>query len=266
MKKLYKVRALIILCLSIIIGATVFFTNEYKLISYAYTEEEKAAAKAWLSSNGYPPTMAGAEQAYQDYLNGKFGPVGDSDTTPDDNSSQESSEAGSGDTAGSRKDTEDTTGIETDAEDTAGIETRSEDALGIVTDTGDAIGIETGTKGSKGTQADTVDATGIEMGTEDAEGSEGTQVDAVDTADTMEEEKSTDAAAEISTELKAKAEVIAQNVLERIVTELKKGNNIEIKAKAEMTKMTKSKYFIVVLTLVIAIVCVVIYGKQRRRI
>ena len=37
-----------------------------------YSEEEKEAAKAWLSAHGYPPTRAGAEMAYQDYLNGKF--------------------------------------------------------------------------------------------------------------------------------------------------------------------------------------------------
>ena len=37
-----------------------------------YTEEEKNAVKAWLSAHGYPPTRAGAEQAYQDFLNGKF--------------------------------------------------------------------------------------------------------------------------------------------------------------------------------------------------
>ena len=37
-----------------------------------YSEEEKAAAKAWLSAHGYPPTRAGAQQAYEDYLNGKF--------------------------------------------------------------------------------------------------------------------------------------------------------------------------------------------------
>lgn len=39
---------------------------------YAYTEEEKQQAKSWLSSHGYPPTRAGAEQAYQDYLDGKL--------------------------------------------------------------------------------------------------------------------------------------------------------------------------------------------------
>ncbi len=37
-----------------------------------YTEEEKAQAKAWLSAHGYPPTREGANQAYQDYLDGKF--------------------------------------------------------------------------------------------------------------------------------------------------------------------------------------------------
>ena len=40
--------------------------------SKAYTEEQKAQAKAWLSAHGYSPDMGGASQAYQDYLNGKF--------------------------------------------------------------------------------------------------------------------------------------------------------------------------------------------------
>lgn len=40
--------------------------------AYAYTEEEKQQAKAWLSAHGYSPDMSGANQAYQDYLNGKF--------------------------------------------------------------------------------------------------------------------------------------------------------------------------------------------------
>lgn len=40
--------------------------------AYAYTEEEKQQAKAWLSAHGYSPDMNGANQAYQDYLNGKF--------------------------------------------------------------------------------------------------------------------------------------------------------------------------------------------------
>ena len=40
--------------------------------TYAYTDEEKQQAKSWLSSHGYPPTRAGAEQAYQDYMDGKI--------------------------------------------------------------------------------------------------------------------------------------------------------------------------------------------------
>lgn len=42
------------------------------LTVHAYTEEEKQQAKAWLSAHGYSPDMNGANQAYQDYLNGKF--------------------------------------------------------------------------------------------------------------------------------------------------------------------------------------------------
>lgn len=37
-----------------------------------FTEEEKQMAKDWLEEHGYPPTRAGAEEAYADYLNGKF--------------------------------------------------------------------------------------------------------------------------------------------------------------------------------------------------
>ncbi len=40
--------------------------------SSGYSEEQKAAAKAWLSAHGYAPTRAGAAQAYQDYLNGNL--------------------------------------------------------------------------------------------------------------------------------------------------------------------------------------------------
>nr|MCR5214558.1 hypothetical protein [Eubacterium sp.] len=40
--------------------------------SSEYTEEQKNAAKAWLSAHGYAPTRAGAAQAYQDYLDGKL--------------------------------------------------------------------------------------------------------------------------------------------------------------------------------------------------
>lgn len=39
---------------------------------HAYTQEQIQQAKAWLSAHGYSPDEAGANQAYQDYLNGKF--------------------------------------------------------------------------------------------------------------------------------------------------------------------------------------------------
>ena len=52
------------LCLAILLKC--------EMITYAYTEEEKAAAKQWLVQHGYSPDRAGANQAYQDYLNGKF--------------------------------------------------------------------------------------------------------------------------------------------------------------------------------------------------
>ena len=38
----------------------------------AYTEEEKQQAKAWLSAHGYSADAAGANQAYRDYLAGKY--------------------------------------------------------------------------------------------------------------------------------------------------------------------------------------------------
>lgn len=76
MKK-WKMAAVIVLCLFV---ATVSF-NRNEVSVYAYTQEEIDAAKAWLEANGYSPTRAGAEQAYQDYLNGKFGPVGGTEET-----------------------------------------------------------------------------------------------------------------------------------------------------------------------------------------
>lgn len=67
MKK-WRIVAVIVLCL---MAATVTF-NKSVMPVYAYTQEEKEAAKAWLAAHGYPPTRAGAEQAYQDYLDGKI--------------------------------------------------------------------------------------------------------------------------------------------------------------------------------------------------
>lgn len=47
-------------------------TGEGTSDTSGYTEEQKAAAKAWLSAHGYAPTRAGAAQAYADYLAGKL--------------------------------------------------------------------------------------------------------------------------------------------------------------------------------------------------
>lgn len=63
-KKICYFLTLIVLSISLVFGVST--------TSYAYTEEEKQMAKDWLSAHGYPPTMDGAYQAYQDYLNGKF--------------------------------------------------------------------------------------------------------------------------------------------------------------------------------------------------
>ena len=40
--------------------------------SSGYTQEQIDAAKAWLSAHGYPPTRAGAAQAYADFDAGKL--------------------------------------------------------------------------------------------------------------------------------------------------------------------------------------------------
>ena len=43
--------------------------------SKAYTDEEKAYVKSMLQAYGYSPDMAGANQAYQDYLSGKYNDI-----------------------------------------------------------------------------------------------------------------------------------------------------------------------------------------------
>lgn len=58
--------------LVLITGILVVMVCSISVTSYAYTEEEKAQAKAWLSAHGYSPDYGGAAQAYQDYLDGKF--------------------------------------------------------------------------------------------------------------------------------------------------------------------------------------------------
>lgn len=63
------------LCVFILLGSVVINSVMNMLpisVTAEYTEEQKQQAKAWLSAHGYAPTQAGASQAYQDYLNGKF--------------------------------------------------------------------------------------------------------------------------------------------------------------------------------------------------
>ena len=60
----------LLLVLMLILGAVTITSRP--VATYAYTDEEKQQAKSWLSSHGYPPTRAGAEQAYQDYMDGKI--------------------------------------------------------------------------------------------------------------------------------------------------------------------------------------------------
>ena len=61
-----RMRLLMLMVMTALLICSASFT------SYAYTEEEKTQAKAWLSAHGYSPDWGGASQAYQDYLNGKF--------------------------------------------------------------------------------------------------------------------------------------------------------------------------------------------------
>lgn len=59
---------LMVLCVGLSAG-------QMPMTAYAYTQEEIDAAKAWLSANGYSPDMGGAQAAYADYMNGKFGAI-----------------------------------------------------------------------------------------------------------------------------------------------------------------------------------------------
>lgn len=66
-KKLLKIitgAAGLVLCVSLFCKC--------QIVSLAYTAEEIEAAKQWLIQHGYSPDEGGANQAYQDYLNGKF--------------------------------------------------------------------------------------------------------------------------------------------------------------------------------------------------
>lgn len=60
--------AMFIVGLILVVAVSLGMSHEAR----AYTDEEKAQAKAWLSAHGYSPDAGGAAAAYQDYLNGKF--------------------------------------------------------------------------------------------------------------------------------------------------------------------------------------------------
>lgn len=68
--KVKKITMLIMLVLCV--GVT---SGQMSITAQAYTQEEIDAAKAWLSANGYSPDMGGAQAAYADYMNGKFGAI-----------------------------------------------------------------------------------------------------------------------------------------------------------------------------------------------
>lgn len=63
----------IVLVILLLLAGSVFLTPyTHSTVTKAYTEEQKQAAKAWLSAHGYPPTKEGAYQAYRDYQSGKL--------------------------------------------------------------------------------------------------------------------------------------------------------------------------------------------------
>lgn len=165
MKKFCKYTLLFVLC--ILIGAGLFCTSGYKLTAYAYTEEEKAAAKAWLAANGYSPTMSGAEQAYQDYLNGKFGPVG-GDTPSEGDLPQESADANAGDASGTQNDTGSISAPQADTEDASGAQdNNTEDVSGVQASTEDTVGAQAGTGDTAGTQTAAEDTAGTQTASND---------------------------------------------------------------------------------------------------
>lgn len=61
---------IICLCITLSITAACSLSPQKEVL--AYTQEEKQMVKDWLSAHGYAPTWDGAYQAYQDYLDGKF--------------------------------------------------------------------------------------------------------------------------------------------------------------------------------------------------
>ena len=77
MNKIVVIITLFFICAFIMISTCIITSTSYVFADgeendSGYSEEDIAAAKAWLSAHGYAPTRAGAMQAYQDYLNGKW--------------------------------------------------------------------------------------------------------------------------------------------------------------------------------------------------
>lgn len=66
----------------------------------AYTDEEKAYIKSMLQAYGYSPDMAGANQAYQDYLSGKYNDICEQYGLPKQNVGADSSESSDGQGSG----------------------------------------------------------------------------------------------------------------------------------------------------------------------
>ena len=105
MKKLAFIRIIILIFTCFFVFSTAKIQITYADDS-GYTEEEKAAIKAWLSAHGYPPTRAGAAQAYQDFLDGKLDDDPDvraykglDDDKDEKDSSSHSSDEGSGESS-----------------------------------------------------------------------------------------------------------------------------------------------------------------------
>lgn len=63
---------IVLLLFTCVMGSASFLPAVKPITVNAYTEKQKKQVKAWLSAHGYPPTMEGAYQAYQDYLSGKL--------------------------------------------------------------------------------------------------------------------------------------------------------------------------------------------------
>lgn len=66
------INRIVLVILFLLAGSVFLKSYTHSTVTKAYTEEQKQAAKAWLSAHGYPPTKEGAYQAYQDYQNGKL--------------------------------------------------------------------------------------------------------------------------------------------------------------------------------------------------